>query len=276
MDGPSPENYAKAYIPMDDGSFVSIDRPETKDGTIQASAGGVRSCVKDLLSFYDEILQARRREEASASEGYPGAIKNASLLTAGHTFLSRSSLYERSAALGLLRVQLPNTFGDIGPNSGLVTPIPTIGRDDPSRLVLFHQGSYPEGGKDPQQDVKSVNAYTGDYFNALQNFYIRDFDQDDALYMCFHGQAWDVYPLQPYAADPFTWYTSREDQAKRGRWPIQAGDYFKLTFTSDADGKITQLQVNMDGLAAAERTFHKKPPGSGKDEEAASRQKCSS
>lgn len=128
---------------MDDGSFVSIDRPETKDGTIQASAGGVRSCVKDLLSFYDEILQARRREEASASEGYPGAIKNASLLTAGHTFLSRSSLYERSAALGLLRVQLPNTFGDIGPNSGLVTPIPTIGRDDPSRLVLFHQGSYP-------------------------------------------------------------------------------------------------------------------------------------
>lgn len=143
MDGPSPENYAKAYIPMDDGSFVSIDRPETKDGTIQASAGGVRSCVKDLLSFYDEILQARRREEASASEGYPGAIKNASLLTAGHTFLSRSSLYERSAALGLLRVQLPNTFGDIGPNSGLVTPIPTIGRDDPSRLVLFHQGSYP-------------------------------------------------------------------------------------------------------------------------------------
>lgn len=133
-----------------------------------------------------------------------------------------------------------------------------------------------EGGKDPQQDVKSVNAYTGDYFNALQNFYIRDFDQDDALYMCFHGQAWDVYPLQPYAADPFTWYTSREDQAKRGRWPIQAGDYFKLTFTSDADGKITQLQVNMDGLAAAERTFHKKPPGSGKDEEAASRQKCSS
>jgi hypothetical protein len=127
-----------------------------------------------------------------------------------------------------------------------------------------------EGGKDPQQDVKSVNAYTGDYFNALQNFYIRVFDQDDALHMCFHGQAWDVYPLQPYAADTFTWYTSREDQAKRGRWPIQAGDYFKLTFTSDADGKITQLQVNMDGLAAAEQTFHKKPPGSGKDEEAES------
>ncbi|KAL2819507.1 hypothetical protein BJX63DRAFT_418846 [Aspergillus granulosus] len=266
MDGPTPDNYAKAYMPMDDGSFVSIDRPVTRDGTIQASAGGIRSCVKDLLSFYNAILTSRNLEQSalsSTSETKKATIKNASLLTAGHTFLTNSSLHERSAALGLLRVQLPNTFGDIGPNFGLINPMPTIGRGDPSRLVLWHQESELEAGRAVNPDVKSAQAYTGDYFNTLGNWYIRVFvnEADSGLYMCIQGEDWDIYPLHPYATDTFTWYTTREDQARRGRWPIQAGDYFKFTFVPNAEGEVTQLQWNMDGSVPA-GTFYKKASSS--------------
>jgi CubicO group peptidase (beta-lactamase class C family) len=68
------ENRAKAYAPMDDGTFYQIPFPESADGTIQSSAGGVRSCVKDLLVFYNEILEASDPSYTAKEQSRPLAV----------------------------------------------------------------------------------------------------------------------------------------------------------------------------------------------------------
>lgn len=315
LDDPTPEKYAKAYMPMDDGDFVDIARPSTGDGSMQAGAGGVRSSLRDLLTYYDAILTSRG-DPSCASPKH--RIKGASRMTAGHTFLSENSALEKSYALGLLRTQLPGTFGDVGPNPGLVE-MPVIGRGDPSRLILFHQGSYPGVLSSvfmvPEEEVvivvltnslslndaadwigqlllehtidtthktdfidlaskskdaylnsfrdaeveynagrltvssSSLERYVGNYWNNVHTFLIKIYLEDSALKMSWQGSndAVDNYDLLPYKEDIFSWYTSREDQARRGRWPIQAGDYFNFLFSPGKDGNIAQLVWNMDG-----------------------------
>ena len=49
---------------MNNGTFVKIPLPESQDGTFQAAAGGVRSCVEDSLKYYSAILQVRQADFA--------------------------------------------------------------------------------------------------------------------------------------------------------------------------------------------------------------------
>lgn len=324
----SPDNYAKTYMPMDNGDYVEITRPQTGDGTMQASAGGVRSSVKDLMTFYDAIMSGRTDPVCSSPTA---VIKEAPRLTAGHTFLSEASEYERSYALGLLRVQLPGTFGDVGPNVGLVK-MPVIGKGDQSRLVLYHQGSYPgvlsaalivpeeemvivvltnslslndgadwigqlvlEHALDLSQKTDFVGlakeskeayltsfsesetkynvgreqntscdleSYVGNYWNSVYTFFIKVYLEEGQLKMSYQGSTdeWDIYNLEPYAKDTFSWYTSRDDQARRGRWPTPACDYFNFIFTASENGEIAQLIWHMDGSVPDGEVFKKGSP----------------
>ena len=326
---PEPNNRAKAYMPMDDHSFTEIPFPESQDGTIQAASGGIRSCVRDLLTYYHAILQARRRKASGTSDADSSALEQATMVTAAHNLIGKPSM-KKSYSLGLLRVELPGTMGDIGSNPSLLKSMPMIGKRGSSQLVIFGQGSYPgflssailledpetvivvltnslalndaaewigqlileevldiskktdfvalaeksassylskfaEAEKkmaaqpDPDATPKPLQHYVGDYHNSLHNSFIRVVLTNDRLSMCFQGEECDVYNLDAHNNNTFSWYIPREEQARRGRWPLYDEEYFKFYFFEGTQGKISHLTWAMDPAVSSGEIFIKEP-----------------
>ena len=139
---PLPPNSETPYTALKADEFVQIQLPVSEDGSATTAAGGVISSLKDLVTYYNAILDARAAELAGKSDGQ-AVIKQAVSLTSGRVFMDPDQNLERTYALGLARVQLPGTLGVIGLNPSLVAKMPTIGKNAHSKLVIYHQGSYP-------------------------------------------------------------------------------------------------------------------------------------
>jgi hypothetical protein len=92
--------------------------------------------------------------------------------------------------------------------------------------------------KDPNAPMKALDSCCGDYYNELHNFFIRVFEKDGGLHICFQGEDWDIYNLDPYGKDVSSWWKSREEQAKR---PIASSEYFLLNFAASSDGDVDQM-----------------------------------
>ena len=111
--------------------------------------------------------------------------------------------------------------------------------------------------KDKHPVMRPSDEYIGDYCNTLGDFYIRVFKTENGLTMNFQGEDWDVYELQPYAKDTFSWWVPRDEQAKRGRWLRVAENYFKLQFTSTENGDIESVLWLHDPAVTAGEKFYK-------------------
>ncbi|KAK1832568.1 beta-lactamase/transpeptidase-like protein [Podospora conica] len=315
---PVPQNSAKPYMAMRDGSFLEIPPPAGHDGSAIAAAGGVRSSLRDLLVYYSAILKSRA-VEFGGSEGVDSEstiIKQASYLTSGQNFLASKLQFEQSYGFGLARVQLPGVFGALGLNSGLVPEMPVIGKGDTSKLVIYHQGSYPgfltsifmipehdivivvltnslafndaadwlgqlvleytldtatktdfvglaersrdatlKGYDDLEEHIKHdlqqaparpLASYVGSYFNSPRTFAIRIIEDNGKLQMYFQKEDWDLYPLSSIGEDLFTWAIPYEEQARRARWPLSDGSFFRIQFQADGKGNVGHLQWHLD------------------------------
>ncbi|KIW70018.1 hypothetical protein PV04_02329 [Phialophora macrospora] len=135
---------AIAYMPLNDGTPVKIPSPNIAEGTLMVSAGGVRSCVKDLLRFYSTVLRSgvdQFKNSRTSTAGSP--LKQLPVILSGHTPVSSSSFLERSYAMGMVRVQLPGELGDTGINGMFVESMPVVDGNSSNPLVLYHLGSMP-------------------------------------------------------------------------------------------------------------------------------------
>ncbi|KAK6526119.1 hypothetical protein TWF281_011156 [Arthrobotrys megalospora] len=141
----SDSNYAKAYMPLDDRTSVQIPRPEIRDGTLMASAGGVRSCTRDLLKWAEEHLAAIKAKQGplNLDNEKLSKLKELDTILRKHTPMASSGPQEKSYGLGWALTTLPNSLGDIGYNKIFVQDMPTVGNDSNSRSIIYHQGSMP-------------------------------------------------------------------------------------------------------------------------------------
>ena len=138
------DNVAKAYMVLDDGRPMSIPKISMSGQTLMGAAGGVESCIDDLLILYRSILKAcihqfdtKRRTTADN----PFACLADTMTT--HMPLPGTSLYESSYGMGWMRTQLPNQMCKVSTNHSLLGEQPMIGKGAASRLVLAHYGSMP-------------------------------------------------------------------------------------------------------------------------------------
>ncbi|KAH6637208.1 putative D-aminoacylase [Chaetomium tenue] len=140
----NPSNMAEAYMPLDDKTPWHVPRPEIQDGTLMGSAGGLRSCVKDLLKVYENLLLATKHQFAeNASSAPQSPFKQLQTIMTGHMPISNATPRENTYALGWARTQLPGPLGATGLNGMFVSEMPTSKAGSKSRLVLHHQGSMP-------------------------------------------------------------------------------------------------------------------------------------
>ena len=136
------DNFARTHFPLRDGTHFETPLPSISNKTINGASAGVRTCVRDLLKYYQNYMVAVNDQFKNETTSTPGSpFKQLLTLLKPHNQLECVSIREQSYALGWARAQLPCTLGRINNNKSLVANLPVVGEGAPSRLVLYHGGS---------------------------------------------------------------------------------------------------------------------------------------
>ncbi|KAF2438274.1 beta-lactamase/transpeptidase-like protein [Karstenula rhodostoma CBS 690.94] len=140
------DNVAKTYGTLDDASNVAITPMLSGDNTVGGPGSAMRSCIKDLIKLYASFLAAGKHQLATGETKTPGSpIQQVASLWSSKISMDPISFHETTYALGWARVQTPGPMGAIGLNPDLLSPKPApyVAREQPSHLVIYHQGSMP-------------------------------------------------------------------------------------------------------------------------------------
>ena len=137
-------NVAKAYMVLEDRTPVPIPKTPMSGQTFMGAAGGVESCIDDLLVLYRSILEASITQFGSNQKTTPNnPFQSLTDTFSVHTPFPGKSLYESSYGMGWMRTKLPNQMCKISTNNGLLGGQPVIGKGAASKLVIAHYGSMP-------------------------------------------------------------------------------------------------------------------------------------
>ena len=138
---PSTENVAKAYMALSDGTPHRLPRPKLGDGNLGQGAVGIQSNVRDLLTFYKNLMIAEQEQRHGEQDSTP--LKEIATIMSPHIALdSEPRRSERSYGLGMVRTELPGSLGVIGLNPKYVNQMPIVGKGlETPQLCIYHQGS---------------------------------------------------------------------------------------------------------------------------------------
>ena len=137
-------NVTKAYMVLDDRTPVPIPKTSLSGQTLIGAAGGVDSCVDDLLVLYGSILEASIMQFDSNQRTTPNnPFQSLTDTFSAHTPFPGNSLYESLYGMGWMRTQLPNQKCKLRTNNGLLGEQPAIGKGAASKLVIAHYESMP-------------------------------------------------------------------------------------------------------------------------------------
>ncbi|KAI0411747.1 hypothetical protein F5X98DRAFT_383268 [Xylaria grammica] len=121
--------------------------------------------------------------------------------------------------------------------------------------------------KNASESKRPLYAFVGDYYHEAGTFFVRVSLEDGGLRACFRGFEDDSYSLQIVEQDVFSFFTPRDDQARRGRWPFSNLDAFKFRFYTDTSDTVVGMKWIMGGVVKEPSTLtrtpiHSPPPGS--------------
>lgn len=121
--------------------------------------------------------------------------------------------------------------------------------------------------KKASESKRPLDAFIGDYHHEAGTFFVRVSLEDGALRACFQGFEGDPYRLQIVEQDVFSFFTERDDQVRRGRWPSAHLDGFKFRFYTDASDIVIGMKWRIEGALKEPSTLtrtsiHSPPPDS--------------
>ncbi|KAF4953308.1 hypothetical protein FGADI_6074 [Fusarium gaditjirri] len=134
------ENVSRAYLAYQDLKLCEVPAPYISSDTVAFSAGGIRSCMRDLLVFYGSLLRAI----TTSTKIGDLKVNIEDLRTIFDTAIPLKvpkALREQSYGMGWGRTQLPNQVSEITGNSGLLNTYPTVGDLANGPLLLHHAGN---------------------------------------------------------------------------------------------------------------------------------------
>lgn len=88
---------------------------------------------------------------------------------------------------------------------------------------------------------RELKEYTGRYQNATRVMTIDVALEDRGLVMRFQGLEEESYSLKHYEYDTFSWWLTRNECAKKGRFASYNYTHYKVKFAPDKTGKIGRL-----------------------------------
>ena len=137
-------NFAEAYMYNGDSPY-RVHKPPIENGAAMEGAVGVKSSVRDLLTYYKHFLRSRKDQISRQTTSTPGSpFKQVrELLNPQIDIDGLPAPYNKTTyALGWAQTKLPTALGALGGNVDLVKSMPRIGEDlgwEPT--VLYHAGS---------------------------------------------------------------------------------------------------------------------------------------
>ncbi|KAF5712824.1 beta-lactamase family [Fusarium mundagurra] len=134
------QNISRAYLAYHDLKLREVPPPSISSDTVAFSAGGIRSCMRDLLVFYGSLLQAIATSTKIEALNV-NAEELRTIFDAAIPLKVTKVLREQSYGMGWGRTQLPNQVSEITGNSGLLDTYPTIGDLANGPLLLHHAGN---------------------------------------------------------------------------------------------------------------------------------------
>ena len=139
------DNVAESYNALDDGTPTPICCVKAGDDGFGGPSGGIRTCVNDLLKLYSVFLASANDQFASGTtRTRDSPLKQVNHLMSAKVPIHQATRGEVSYGFGWARVQLPGPMGDIGCNPPLMPGgMRVVGKGGPSRLIMYHQGSFP-------------------------------------------------------------------------------------------------------------------------------------
>ena len=92
---------------------------------------------------------------------------------------------------------------------------------------------------------KPLEQYVGTYIDATHNFLVEVHilkHSSKNLQIAFQGLKSQVWDLRHYEGDTFLWLTSRDEQARQGRFTYSPTCVYKIIFVTDPkDGVVALL-----------------------------------
>lgn len=94
---------------------------------------------------------------------------------------------------------------------------------------------------------RPLEDYCGRYWNAIHNFCIDVFKEDDGLSFRLQDIKSETYTMQHHQNNSFSWLMSYQEIVERGRGPIgYDAQFYILTFETGRDGAIGSLKWGWD------------------------------
>ncbi|EON63642.1 hypothetical protein W97_02870 [Coniosporium apollinis CBS 100218] len=134
------DNVAQAYMSLDDGTPVLISGVKLGGDVLISPAGGVKSCVKDMLMLYQAIVAEYSHQSTNGQTSTGSPFKELPKIMSAHMDLPVQNPREASYGLGWCRNSLP---GSLGAYRSILGDDPVLGDGAPPKLVISHAGGMP-------------------------------------------------------------------------------------------------------------------------------------
>ena len=95
----------------------------------------------------------------------------------------------------------------------------------------------------PNTTHKPLGSYVGVYWNLIANWCIEVFEETGCLKMCFQQQRDESYELHHYHYNTFSWLLTRDEDVRKGRFPVTDPDMYLMDFRLDTDAEIGRKVV---------------------------------
>lgn len=102
-------------------------------------------------------------------------------------------------------------------------------------------------------------SYVGQFSSKNQVLKIEIRQDDKQLQVCFQGKHEFWYPMEHYEHDVFTWVLTRDENVRRGRFPVTWRNFYKIRFLRSENGKIDRLVWEHDGAYSGGECFYRAP-----------------
>lgn len=114
-----------------------------------------------------------------------------------------------------------------------------------------------EHARIPNTPMRDLSEYVGSYYNAVQDWHLEIWTEEDVLHMCHQNNRKNWYQLKHYHFDTFSWLLTRDQTVKRGLFPVTDANYYILSFGQDQDGQINEVTWKHDPNVHEGETFKK-------------------
>ncbi|UKZ93323.1 uncharacterized protein TrAFT101_008241 [Trichoderma asperellum] len=117
-------------------------------------------------------------------------------------------------------------------------------------------------GKTIDQPTRDITAYTGRYYNVIENFFIDIIEIDGRIQVAYMGSSNDTFDLIPYESDSFFWWLDFNESAKRARLPGYPKEYFILKFSCPSTSSWLRSRTDVEmGCLTWKHEFQLAGPG---------------